>query len=193
MKHTGTTSTSTFLQGLFIQYLHKAVITSLGLQPTLTVSVHEGNIYHLYKGIYTVVHLLSSLLTSLNYKFIPPSLHVSLQSEILQPFLFTSVISGVLQSSLLTSLKSGTLRSFLLTSLLVCLWNVFLRCLYEDIPTITSIPSRPEMFVQGIHSKPEILLQNIRGFMILPKQVKPEAPKSWPPLHSSLHVYAKLF
>ena len=36
--------------------------------------------------------------------------------------------------------------------------------------TIT-IPSKPKMFVQGIHSKPKILLQNVWGFMILPKQV----------------------
>ena len=51
---------------------------------------------------------------------------------------------------------------------------------------VTSIPSKPEMFVQGIHSKPELLLQNIREFMIVPKQVKPEAPKSWLPLRALL-------
>ena len=58
---------------------------------------------------------------------------------------------------------------------------------------VTSIPSKPEMFVQGIHSKPEIPLQNIQGFMMLPKQVKPEAPKPCLPLHSSLQQYVKLF
>ena len=46
------------------------------------------------------------------------------------------------------------------------------------------------MFVQCIHSKPEILLQNIRGFMIVPKQVKPETLKSWLPLRSLLQPYA---
>ena len=55
---------------------------------------------------------------------------------------------------------------------------MFLGCLYEDIPMVTSVPSKPEMFVQGIHSKPETILQSIQGFMIVPKQVKPEAPKS---------------
>ena len=45
----------------------------------------------------------------------------------------------------------------------------------------------------GIHSKPEILVQNIWGFMIVPKQVKPEAPKSWLPLCSSLQPYKKFF
>ena len=29
--------------------------------------------------------------------------------------------------------------------------------------------------------------------MIAPKQVKPKAPKSWLPLHSSLQLYVKLF
>ena len=58
---------------------------------------------------------------------------------------------------------------------------------------VTSIPSKPEIFVQGIHSKPEMLLQNIQGFEIVPKQVKPKAPKSWLSLNSSLQLYAKLF
>ena len=53
-----------------------------------------------------------------------------------------------------------------------------LQCLYKDINTVTSIPSKPEMFAQGIHSKPEILLENNWEFMIVSKQVKPEAPKS---------------
>ena len=62
------------------------------------------------------------------------------------------------------------------------------RYLYGHIYTI-----KPEMFIRGIYSKPEILLQSIQGFMILPKQVKPKAPKSWLSLHSSLQLYAKLF
>ena len=49
------------------------------------------------------------------------------------------------------------------------------------------------MFTQSIHSKPEILLQNIQWFMIVPKQVKPEAPKSWLPLRSSPQPYSKCF
>ena len=49
------------------------------------------------------------------------------------------------------------------------------------------------MFVQGIHSKPEIILHNIQGFIIVPKQVKPKAPKSWLALGSSLQPYVTFF
>ena len=73
------------------------------------------------------------------------------------------------------------------------LWNIFLRHLYKDISTVTPIPSKPEMVVQGIHSKLEMLLQNIWGFTIVPKQVKPETHKPWVPLHSSLQSYAEIF
>ena len=59
----------------------------------------------------------------------------------------------------------------------------------QNNTTITSTPSKPEVFVQGIHSKPEILLQNFRGFMNAPKQAKPEAAKSWIPSHSSLQPH----
>ena len=45
---TGLTSTGTFLQGLFLHYLYKTVITILCLRD-------------LYKGISTVIYLLSSL------------------------------------------------------------------------------------------------------------------------------------
>ena len=51
------TSTSTRLQGLFLQYLHKAVISILCLR-------------HLYKGISTTIHLMLSLLTSLGCEVI---------------------------------------------------------------------------------------------------------------------------
>ena len=61
------------------------------------------------------------------------------------------------------------------------------------IPTVTPIPSKPEMFVQGIYSKPEILLQNIWKFKILSKEVKPESSKLWLLLHASLQSYTKLF
>ena len=57
------------------------------------------------------------------------------------------------------------------------MWKSFLRRLYEDIHMVTPIPSKSEMFVQGIHLKPEILLQNSQKFTILSKQVKPEASK----------------
>ena len=40
MKHNGATSTSTFLQCLIIQYLHKVVNTILCLQPFLPMSVY---------------------------------------------------------------------------------------------------------------------------------------------------------
>ena len=58
---------------------------------------------------------------------------------------------------------------------------------------VTPTPSKPEMFVQGMHAKPEIPLQNIQEFTILSKQVKPKASKSWLPLHASIQSYAKLF
>ena len=120
-KHTGLTNTSTFLQGLFLQYLHKVVITILCLcclykdistvvyllsllQVSLQVSLREDILHHLYKGISTIVHLLLSLLTSLKNEVLRPSLRTSLQSEFLQPPLLIYLRSVILQSSLLTSL-----------------------------------------------------------------------------------------
>ena len=181
-KHTGLTSTSTFLQGLFLQYLHKAVITILcrcrlyegistvvylllSLQISLQVSIHEDILHYLYESISKIVHLLLFLLTSL-------------RCEVIQTSLLVSLRSGILQSSLLTSLQS----KFIFISLLVCLWKLFLRCLYKNISTITCI-----------HSKPEILLQSIRGFMSTPKQVKSKAPKSWLSLNLSLQSNTKSF
>ena len=58
---------------------------------------------------------------------------------------------------------------------------------------VIPIPSKPEIFTQGIYSKLEIVLPNIRGFVIVPKQVKPEAPKAWLPARSSLQPYTKFF
>ena len=170
------TNTSTFLQGLLLQYIHKVVTNIVCLQPYLPVSLHEKNLCHLHKGISTIVCLLLFLLTSLRSEFLQLSLLVSLRSEILQ-------------LSLLTSLRSKFLRS----SILASLWNIFLQRLYKDVPTVTLIPSKPEMFVQGIHSKPEILLQNIQEFTTLSKQVKPEAFNSWLSLHALLQPYTKLF
>ena len=123
------------------------------LQVSLRMSLRDDILHHLYKGISTIMLLLLSL-------------HTSLQSEFLQPSLLASLRSGILQSSLLTSLQS----KFVLASL----WKIFLRRLYEDILTVTAIPPKPEMLIQGI-------------------QVKPETPKTWLPLCSSLHSYSKLF
>ena len=106
------------------------------------------------------IYLLWSLLTSLRCEVLQPSLRTSLRSKFLRSSLLVSLRSGILQSSLLASLRSGTLQLSLLTSLPVCLWNIFLQCLYKDIHTVTFIPSKPEIFIQGIHSKPEILIQN---------------------------------
>ena len=82
---TGLIRTSTFVQGLFLQYLPKAIITILylhhlykgistvlclllSLQISQQVSLHEDIIRHLYKGIFTTVHLLLSLIKSLRYE-----------------------------------------------------------------------------------------------------------------------------
>ena len=155
------TSTSTFLQGLLLQYLHEAVITIVCLQVSLPVSLHNNILHHLYKGIYTVVCLLLSLLTSLRSELLQSSLLVSLRSEILQSSLFVFLRSKYLQSPILAFL-----------------WNIFLQRLYKDIPMVTPIPSKPEIFIQGIHPKHEILLQNICKFTISSKQIKPEISKS---------------
>ena len=77
-----------------------------------------------------------------------------------------SLRSEILQSSLLASLQSKFV--------LIPLWKIFLQRLYKDNLTVTSIPSKPGMLVQGI-------------------QVKLETPKTWPPLCLSLNSYAKLF
>ena len=146
------TSTSTFLQGFFLHYLHKALITIVCLQPSLPVSLHKNILHHLYKGISTVVCLLMSILKSLRSEFLQSSLFVPLRSEILQSSLLASLWSTFLQSSLFASL-----------------WNIFLRRFYKDMLTVTPIPSKPEMSIQGIHPKLEILLQNIYEFMISSK------------------------
>ena len=78
VKQNGTTITSTFLQCLFVQYLHEVVITILCLQPFIPMSVHEDTLRHLYEATYTIIHLLSSLLTSLRSEIPQPSLLTSL-------------------------------------------------------------------------------------------------------------------
>ena len=176
IKLNGITSTSTFLQSLLLQYLHKAIINIVCLKPSLLVYLHDNILRYFYKCIPTVVSLLSSLL-------------VSLRSKLLQTSLLTSLRSKFLQSLISTSLRSDFLRS----SLLASQWSICLQRLYKDISTVTPIPSKPEIFVQGIHPKPEILLQNIREFTILSKQVNLEASKSWLPLHASLQSCVQLF
>ena len=116
------------------------------------MSIREDILHHLYERISMVVLLLVSL-------------RISLLDEFLQSSLLMSLGSGILQSSLLISLQS----SVVLTSL----WKIFLRRLYKDIHSVMGIPSKPEIFVQGI-------------------QVKLEMPKSWVPLCLSLNSYSKL-
>ena len=127
------------LQGLSLQYLHKAIITVLCLlclyknisidlrlllllQISLQMSLREDILHHLYKGISTIMRLLLSL-------------HISLRSEFLQPSLLVSLRSEIIQLSVLTSLPS----KFVLSAL----WKLFLRRLYKDILTVTDIPSKP--------------------------------------------------
>ena len=94
------------------------------------------------------------------------SLHTSLRNEFLQPSLLVSLKSEILQSFLMRSLQSNFV--------LVSLWKIFLQRLYKDILMVMGIPSKPKMVVQCI-------------------QVKPETPKTWLPLCSSLHSYLELF
>ena len=122
VKHNKTKNTSTFLQCLFVQYLHKVVITILYLQPFVPMSVHEDTLRHLYEDIYTVIHLLSSLLTSLKSEIPRPSLRTPLRSKLLRLSLLVSLRSVIIRSSLLVSLQSN----FVLASLLISLWKIFL-------------------------------------------------------------------
>ena len=86
--------------------------------------------------------LQSSLLMSLQGKFLPSSLLVSLQYGFLLLSLLTSLCCGFLQSSLLVSLRSVSVLTFPLTPI----WKIFLQRLYKYIFTVTSIPSKPEIF-----------------------------------------------
>ena len=117
IKQTGITCTSTFLQGLFLQYIHKVVNTILFLQPPLPMLLHDNILRLLYRGISTVVTILSSLFASSRSEFLQTSLLTSLRSKFLQSSLLTSLRSEFLQSSLPTSLRSEFLQSFLLASL----------------------------------------------------------------------------
>ena len=108
---------------LFLQnHIYRCSILSL-LQVSLQISLRGDILYHLYKGISTIMLLLLSLHTFLQSEFLEPSLHVSLRSRILQ-------------SSLLTSLQSKFV--------LISLWKIFLRYLCKDILTVTTTSSDPE-------------------------------------------------
>ena len=156
------------------------------------MSVPEDALHHhLYEDIYTAIHLLLYLLASLRSEILQPSIFMSLQSELLRLSLLVSLRSGSIWSSLLVSLGSGIIRSsplaslqnkFILASPMTSLRKIFLRRLYEGIPTVTPIPSKPGIF-----------LQYIRGFIITSEYVKPESPESWIPSHSSLQPYMKYF
>ena len=84
VNHNGTTNTNTFLHGLFLMYLHKAIIIILCIRLSLTIFMYEDIPYHLYKGIFKVVHILLSLPVSLRNGIIRPSLLTSLQSKFLR-------------------------------------------------------------------------------------------------------------
>ena len=172
------TIVSTILQGLFLQHLHKRFTTVVYPQPSILLSLHDDVLHHLYQGIYPVVSL-------------QPSLHMSLQDNILLHLyrcvstivslwssLLASLRSEFLQSSLFASLRSDFLRS----SLLASLWNIFLRRLYRDISTVTSVPSKPEFF-----------LQHICEFTICSIQAKPETFMLWLLLHASVQTSVLLF
>ena len=141
IKPTGIIIKSMFLQGLFLQHLHKNVSNIVSLQQYLPASIQDNILGHLYKDFSTVVSLLSSLPTSLRSRFLQSSLLASLRNKFL----------GL---SLLVSLRSEFLRP----SLFAYLWNIFLWCLYRDIST--------EIFLH-IPSKPETCLQLICEFIIL--------------------------
>ena len=87
-----------------------------------------------------------------------------------------NIIQQIIQSQRLKAILTilGVASKNTKEWILASLRKIFLRRLYEDIHTVMGIPSKPEIFVQGI-------------------QVKPETPKSWIPLCSSLHSYLKLF
>ena len=112
--NTELTSTSIFVEGLFLQCLFKAIVTILylchlykdiytvlylllSLQMSLQVSIHEDILGHLNGGISTIVHLQLFLLTSLRCEVLQPSLHTYLGSKFLQSSLLVSLRSGILQ------------------------------------------------------------------------------------------------
>ena len=144
------------------------------------VLILEDILHHLHNDTSTVVHVLSSLLMYLRNEILRSSLFMSLQSKFQQLSLLVCLRKGFLQSSpyTITSIQSKPELGSKLTSLR----KLFLQHLYKDIPTITPIPS-----------KPETLLQRIRGSMTTPIQVKPEMPKSWMSLCQSLQLYVGYF
>ena len=145
------------------QYIQETVSTTLSLQSSLLVLIHEVILHHLHDDISTIVHVLPSLLMYQQNKILRSSLLKSLQSKFLQLSVLASLQYGFLQSSLLVSLRSTPIQ----TSTLLSLWNIFLRRLYNDVSTIIRVQVKPEIHsythlyknistVTSIHIKPEI-------------------------------------
>ena len=150
------------------QYLQETISTTLSLQGSLLVVIHEDILKHLHNDISTVVHVLQSLLTYLRNKVLQSSLLTFLQNI----FILLSVLI-FLQS---TPVHTSTLSS---------LWNIFLRRLYEDVYTIICIQVKPK-----IHSYNH-LYEDIS--IVTPIHMKPEISKSWIPSRSLLQPYIKYF
>ena len=53
----GIINTSTLLRCLFIQYLHEVKTTIMSLQPSLSLSLIEDILHHLYEDISTDIYL----------------------------------------------------------------------------------------------------------------------------------------
>ena len=83
IEQTEITSTSTFLQGLFLQYLHKVVNNNVSLQQSIVVSLQNYILCLFFRGISTIMSLQSSLPTYLRNRFLRSSLLTCLRSKFL--------------------------------------------------------------------------------------------------------------
>ena len=61
IEHTDITIVSIFLQGLFLQHLHKRATTTVPLRLSILVSLCDHILHHFYQGIHTNVYLQLSL------------------------------------------------------------------------------------------------------------------------------------
>ena len=68
--HIGITIKSMFIQGLFIQHLHRGVSTVVNIQPSLPVSLQGDILRYFYRGISTFMSLQSFVLTFLRNGFL---------------------------------------------------------------------------------------------------------------------------